>query len=379
LKPDIQKISVAGKQTFFGYYDKTPFSCDESKILGLIAPFENNPPKATDEICIGYFDTQNEFKYHKIGTTSTWCWQQGCRLQWYPKDENNLIIYNTIVNGKYGSRIQNILTKKIIRKYEFPIYDVDNKGLWVISLNFSRLHRLRPGYGYVNFPDQTHTNPCPNNDGVWRLNLETNEIKLILNLEEIAKIQPTETMEGATHYVNHLSFNPSGNRFMFLHLWVNNGKRFSRLFTSDINGNGLYLLANENMVSHYTWKNDTDLLVYSHHKETGNKYHLYKDMTEKIEVFGSGILKEDGHPSFHPLNSSLLTDTYPDKYSERKLLLYDSKGSLHVLGAFFSPLQFSKEVRCDLHPRWDRTGKQICFDSAHEGYRCMYLMNKRTC
>ena len=30
------------------------------------------------------------------------------------------------------------------------------------------------------------------------------------------------------------------------------------------------------------------------------------------------------------------------------------------------------DVRCDLHPRWNRKGNAITFDSTHEGFRGIY-------
>lgn len=33
------------------------------------------------------------------------------------------------------------------------------------------------------------------------------------------------------------------------------------------------------------------------------------------------------------------------------------------------------EIRCDLHPRWNREGTQVCMDSVHNGERQMYFVD----
>ena len=60
----------------------------------------------------------------------------------------------------------------------------------------------------------------------------------------------------------------------------------------------------------------------------------------------------------------------------RALLLYRPEDGLRVeLGPFRSPPELSGEIRCDLHPRWNRDGTKVCFDSAHEGARQLYVMD----
>ena len=103
-----------GEQTFFGYYDKTPFSKDDSMILGTVAKCENKKPGKDDLLLIGYYNIENPNVFNIVGETKSWCWQQGCRLQWYPKNETSLIIYNKIINNDYGAVIQNIKTREII-------------------------------------------------------------------------------------------------------------------------------------------------------------------------------------------------------------------------------------------------------------------------
>ena len=39
---------------------------------------------------------------------------------------------------------------------------------------------------------------------------------------------------------------------------------------------------------------------------------------------------------------------------------------------FYSMLPSCVDIRCDLHPRWNRTGTAFSFDSTHEGFRGIY-------
>ena len=58
---------------FFGYYDVTPFSKDDKKLLYLRTEGE------VADICILDLDSKEQ---NKISQTSLWNWQQGCRLRW---------------------------------------------------------------------------------------------------------------------------------------------------------------------------------------------------------------------------------------------------------------------------------------------------------
>ena len=197
----------------------------------------------------------------------------------------------------------------------------------------------------------------------------------LVGLIKLPQFTPLPTMEGAEHYVNHLAFNPSGNRFMFFHLWVNNGRRYNRLVTCDLFGQNLCTLTNEGLVSHYTWKSDAELLVTLYRENIGIRYYLFHDFSDVRTIIGDSQLNKDGHPSYSPDKSLILTDTYPDKYGEQHLLLYTLDQRLIEIAKFFSPTRFHGEVRCDLHPRWDRTGQNVCVDSAHDGNRTFYVIN----
>jgi hypothetical protein len=283
-----------------------------------------------------------------------------------------------MIGQVYGSIIQDIKSKKVLKKINRPIYQIDQNGSHALSLNFSRLHRMRPGYGYSTISDASEGRAHPDDDGVWLINLASGEEQLILSLKNLSEINPLPTMEGAEHYVNHIAFNPSGKRFMFFHLWVSNGRSYNRLITCDLYGQNICILTNTGLVSHYTWKSDIELLVTLHRKNIGTCYYLFRDRSAVRTKIGGALLQEDGHPSYSPNKKLLLTDTYPNKYGEQRLLLYASDQDLIEIARFFRPGRFHGEVRCDLHPRWDRIGQNVCIDSAHEGFRALYLISLKS-
>jgi hypothetical protein len=299
-------------------------------------------------------------------------------LQWYPinnEGENKIIIYNKLIDNSYGCCIQDISSREVLRRYRRPIYSVSPDGRFGLSLNFSRLERLRPGYGYKNLRDETKDQVVPEESGIWYLDLVTGKERLLFSIADIVQLQPLNTMQDALHYFNHICINPNGTRFLFFHVWLQEKTRYTRLITSNPDGSELYALVNEGHVSHYNWRSNDELLCFSTHANSGTKYYLYKDKTERREVVGEGIFDGDGHPSYSPDGEFLITDSLPDKFGDRHLLLLKLEdNSVRRLGSFFSPFNYVGELRCDLHPRWSPSGRYVAFDSAHEGKRSLYSL-----
>ena len=116
-------------------------------------------------------------------------------------------------------------------------------------------------------------------------------------------------------------------------------------------------------------------MITLYRENIGTRYYLFRDLSDVRTKIGDCMLHEDGHPSYSPDKSLILTDTYPDKYGEQRLLLYALDQRPIELSRFFSPIRYRGEMRCDLHPRWDRTGQNVCVDSAHCGNRTLYVIN----
>ena len=95
------------------------------------------------------------------------------------------------------------------------------------------------------------------------------------------------------------------------------------------------------------------------------------------QSFASGLLPSDGHPSFAGNGSWLVTDTLPKGPESARELLIVNVASHEVLnlGSYRSAAPFRGDVRCDLHPRWNRDGRSISFDGSHESRRMIYIID----
>lgn len=381
LNPPSILLADPEHHVFFGYYDINPFSADETKVLAMHVDAPLETPDGHAVATVGYYGlSEPDRTFSPVGSTATWCWQQGCRLRWYPWDGHQAIHYNALVDGGYGSIVQDIENGQVLHTLHHPIYDLDHTGNWGLSLNFSRLQRLRPGYGYVNLPDQSESDPCPADDGVWLVDISRDESALLFSLAQLAAIAPHDSMTDAQHYINHLSFSPSGDRFMFFHLWVDaSGGRYSRLFTADREGSGLTLLNNTGHVSHYTWASDERLFVTTYVAPGQLRYVQYHPQTGFEGIVGLGQLTEDGHPTFAREEQMLVTDAYPDQFREQKLLLFDRKArTLRAMARHPLPKRFAGEVRCDLHPRLSKSERFLCVDVVAGDHRAVEIVDLTT-
>jgi hypothetical protein len=360
-----------------GYYDLNPFDPTETKFLAIQMDAPLQTPTPGNTAITGYYELQREQPiFIKIGQTQTWNWQQGCRLQWYPSNNGNSIFYNVLLNDHYGAVVQDIKTGNISQTIDFPVYDLDVTGQIGLSLNFSRLQRLRPGYGYGNIPDTTEQNLIPKDDGIWQVGIDKNQASLLFSIAEIAAIQPHDSMINAQHYFNHISFNPSGNAFLFFHLWLDqNNHRHSRLFTASSQGNRLTLLNNIGPVSHYTWLSNERLIITTYVSQNQLRYLQYHYINGFEGIVGIDHLITDGHPTMKN-GRFLITDTYPDKFREQNLFLFDTKTEkLTVVDRVYSPPDFDGEMRCDLHPRLSHSSNLVCIDIVKNAKRAIKVID----
>lgn len=409
----ITGISKSPKHHFFGYYDKCPWSPDEKLLLTMETDLNNHFPHG-ERAGIGIIDLENKYKISIVSHTRAWNWQQGAMLQWHPS-LSDTILFNDCIEKQFVCIQYNITTgnRKILPQ---PVAAVNHSGTSALSLNYARLYNVRRDYGYEGVSDPWRKNLYPEEDGIYSLDLRTGVHRLLISTHQISNYEPQSSLRGVRHWINHIAYNMDDSRFCFLHRYeIPRLNRFgTRLFTANVDGSDLRCLWNSH-VSHFDWRDRNHILAWAVHQKAlsktsrakelgvallkqntglykrlkmlpflrarlyGGAFFLFNDTeTEEntYKIVGKGVLTEDGHCSYSPNKKWILMDTYPDIHNHRHILLYSIKtGSCIDVGSFFSPPTSRNELRCDLHARWDRTGKQVCFDSMHEGSRQMYILD----
>jgi len=358
---------------FFGYYDKSPWDANDHYMIAMRVKdaTESPAPKQTGMVVL--LDTHNNNKEIEIGKTDAWNSQQGCMAQWLGPDFRTRIIYNDFRDGDFVSVIYNVELMREERVFIKAVYDVAKNGKFALTLNFPRLHRIRPGYGYSNIPDSTEGVPVPNETTMWKIDLETGKVTDLFNFKDFFSFETREEMKSAEHRVNHIMINPSGARAMVLHRWILNGENFTRLITFDCNGTELFNLLDDDFVSHCYWKNDEEIITFAKVNGIGKAYFMLKDLTHEYEHIWPE-LETDGHMSYSFDSTKIVTDTYHDRKRIASLFVNTEK-EITRIGRVYAPFKYDNDVRNDLHPRWNYKGDKICIDSVHEGKRGIYTID----
>lgn len=369
---------IAGDSHYFrGYYDLNYFSQDMSKFLCHKLPKTAENDKSV-KCQVGFYDLI-EKKFCAIAETQAWCWQQGCRLRWNPVDKNQ-ILYNDVEKNNYCTRVYDLEKKRIVRTIPCALYDITPNFRLGFSLNYSRLQRMRPGYGYICLKDETDGINAPKTDGLFAVDISSGEIKLLFSLQDLAiRCDPNMQFE---HYLNHISVSPDGKKIMFFHIykgadivgWVVN------LYSCNIDGSDLVLLEFKDRASHYCWIDSENMLV-TFHRDDGKEYYAFINVkTRQKEILNIEGLEADGHPSLLDGTDSFLTDTYPMQYGFQRMYQF-SKDDKNVsqIAKLYHDYRTQGEKRCDLHPSISKDGKFISVDTTYkDGLRRVVIFERYT-
>ncbi len=370
--PPSRLITRGPKRHWFAYYDKWQVDPSGRYALGMEVDFEGRSPAPDDTIKIGMIDLHRGDEWIELGESRAWCWQQGCMLQWRPGSASE-ILWNDREQDRFVCRIMDVKTRRM-RTLPFPVYAIAADGRTAVAPDFRRIQDTRPGYGYPGLPDPFAAAPAPEESGIWRMDLETGERRLIVSLAGMARIPfPGGSLSRCKQWFNHLLFNPAGTRFVFLHRWRARpeDKGFgTRMLTAAPDGSDIRVVDDYGKTSHFIWRDDGHILAWAAQASHGPAFYLFADGDPAAtRPVGLGMMVRDGHCSYLPGGEWILNDTYPGAGDRQiEVYLYHPAANRRLaIGRFDSPPEYTGEWRCDAHPRFSRDGRFVIVDTVAQG------------
>ena len=363
---DLTIIGDDVSNTFFGYYDISPFN-EKDELVYLEVLDGKNYANIV-------WNNSNGKDKKIVAKTNAWNTQQGARLRWFP-NSNAEICFNDFVDGKYVNRKINLETYRE-SLIDSAIYDISSDGRYGVTLDFERLGVLRPGYGYTN--DNYCAKLDLSEEGISIVDMNTGHSKKVVTYKDITNALGQEIDDYSQYYINHLSFSPNGEKFLFFWLKNINNWAEASLLTYEIKTSRIVVLENEMRVSHYTWlDNETILCTAIKGSSVYNmecRYYVYREGFPR-QIVGKDILQRDGHPTLYK-NHIILTDTYPDNMSFQELFLYDLDNNIKKRLVYSYSVYVRDSVyRTDMHPRFNYNKTKICYDANVNGHRHLYVLN----
>ena len=378
----VRRLTNGPKHHFFGYYGMSPWNKSETKLVCLESKFQDRLPKPGETANIGLVHPENG-AFTPLTKTSAWNLQQGSLIHWNPLKPDSEIIHNDqegkeLVSVKFDV---NSGTKSLLPR---PISAVATEGKYALSLTYGRLGRLRKVVGYADAVDPYANEAHPKKDGVFLIDLETNETKLIVSIAEVFEKSVAEYPVLAKRHMwfNHTVINPAGTRFLFLaRTRPENGNLDSAMFTVNMDGSDLVqVIPFGTGVSHFGWRNNNEVIAtFTPPGGKKMKHYLFPDKTTDYRTVGDGFILGNGHCTYTADARWMATDRKIKESNSQSLWLWDmelDKGMILCSKPVNEKIYLSGDIRCDFHPRWNPSGNKICFDAidTETGTRQMHLV-----
>jgi len=386
IRTKLTRGSKSGKYHSHACYDIPVFDSESRLLAGHSVNFAERRPEPGDSIDIGYIDLEGNKSWKKAGESTAWSWQQGAMSQWLPKTRT--LVWNDRENGRFVSRLHSVDSGET-NTLSHPVYAVDPSGKFVLSLNMARLDHVRPGYGYPGGDGHLMNELKPKNDGVWQIDPETGEEKLLLSLADGARFllsqlrirqRVSRFLRRYLYWFNHVKISPDGKRFTvklrFRPRDLSKGwnEHMGVSLTCGTDGSDLRLL--EQATSHVIWFDEKHLYFWQQKKEG---LFLYRDDPSggvKCKQIAPELITNNVHIRHFPDNPDMFIFDTP--YRETiDLFTYDAnRKKSKKIDSFHNHKPKRGQFRCDLHPCPSPDGEKIVVTSLEDGGRQIYLLTR---
>ena len=361
-------FKVIGDKNFHfnvGYYDIDPIDSSGANILchKIKKKFTNQIEPEIGEIGLLSINSGN---FQKIAETKALNWQLGSRAQWLGENE---IIFNDIEDNLQVSKIFDTKKNLVLKTFKRPFWAISNNKKLGVSLNFSRIKKKRPGYGYAG------QNIDKNEETLTIFNLETDSEEYRATLKEIFK-EINFSYHESDPYLNHIAWSPCSKKFLTIFHYENeyeSRKIFPIIF--DLEDKNWSLIDSSGYFSHHVWLDDQTILAHME-QDNERRFFTWTKKTGWTKVIIS-MPKTDGHPSPMRNGNSIVVDTYPNVLGKMSIFLgsADRKTKYNQIGRVINLPDYNGPLRCDLHPRTSKDSI-ICDMPTRDGRKILLITHK---
>src|SRR5262245_1879208 len=349
--------------TGFWFFDGLQFDESGRYALAMRVNFKERDVTPTDRAEIGYIDLNDNNRWTKIGETTAWNWQQGCRLTW--RGNSSEILWNDRADaGGYVVCRAHDFRTGARRTLPRPIYDVSRDGAFALTHDFQRMRH--GGTNYVGVAERSEGEIAPADIGIEKMDMNTGQTELLFSLKRMAETAFPAGYKGKTNlYFFREGWNPSGTRFI---AFLKNADRPTYTGGWSISADGKDVRQFYMEPSHHAWLDDDAILE-------GRHFSIYKDdgSGKPHPVADVGNVNVD--TTFLPVGKWFLIVPYPLN-GYHYVVLYHRPSQLFVpLAKLKNTAQVGTIHRVDIHARTSRDGRTVCIDSSHEDLgRQMYII-----
>ncbi len=380
-------VTGGGKDHLFAsYYAINSWSADNRYITVLQTGVKDKLPRRDDPATIGLVDLHDGNRFIPLAETRCWNFQEGTMAYWLGTDPNRKFIYNDLVDGKFVSVIFDIQSRER-RFVPYPVGAVSPDGQWAVSINYARLNLTRPDYGYDGEGQDPQSGTVwPQDDGLFLVNLETGEGRLIVSIDSVRDRMPEVKDPKGLAYFCHTVISRDGTQIFWLARSVENlaaqkdgvRKWQTTAFVCNLDGSDVRRCFPDGWGgSHFNWIDGKRMVVTAKYQDKVYSHVMFTAGEQDFRRVGGGVLDFDGHCVVSEDGRWMLTDTYPDRLGQRKLMVVRMEDdAILPMGGYDVTEPYTGQYwRCDLHPRWRPDGRAIGFNSVHEGSRQVYLID----
>lgn len=381
----IKQVTSGEKHHYFGYIGQSrtiPWNASERYILGLEIDFIDRMPEPQETANIIVVDASDNNRLIQVEKTHAWNPQQGTMFFWNPKNPESQFFFNDrdLTSGKVFTVLYDIESRKRMREYQFDHISIGNGGValngeYFLGLNYGRLARLRQVTGYPQALDWSSSELAPENDGVFRVDIESGEARLLVSYRQMENLL-TKALGDLDHtglFVNHTLWNRDSDRIYFFARagWSGSGgKKINSPFSVRVDGSDLKLHTTH-IGGHPEWAEGSHIIGRS-----GKNQVIYDvEQSQIVGMLGTPSIFPDpeGDIALSP-NGRLFVNGFK-MGNQNFYSVYRRSDGAHVRSDGLDKGGFGGDIRIDPAPRWNRQGNKILVPGiAPNGTRQMFCI-----